>query len=86
MRSADKIRIRYQTGVQEDYAEGTRTRMKRWLVALGLFIVLGITLAASWLGFYLVIKSLAEFIIALLLVAALAIWLSGPMSRVWDRD
>jgi len=60
--------------------------MKRWLVAVGLFIALGGSLLLSWVGLYLLIRSVFALAAALLLLAAFSYWLSGPMTNLWKSD
>jgi len=60
--------------------------MKRSLTAVGIFIALGVSLLSSGLGLYLLIRSIVAFAVAVLSIAALAIWLCKPMSSLWDSD
>jgi hypothetical protein len=61
--------------------------MTRWLIGIGLFVVFAVTVMSSWVGLYLaIIGNLFYIVIALLVLASLAIWLSGPMSNLWKSN
>ncbi len=60
--------------------------MKRWFIAVGLFIVFTVSLMLCGVGLYLLARSLFETVLALVLLVALAIWLSGPMSNLWKSN
>ncbi len=51
--------------------------MKRWLIAIGIFVVGLIVLLLSGLGLLIIIRSLFEAVIVLTALIGLAIWLSG---------
>jgi hypothetical protein len=61
--------------------------MKRWVIALGLFVVFAVTLMSSWVGLYLaIIGNLLYIVLALILLGVIAMWLSGPMSNLWKSN